>query len=201
MNQNTDVEEREHQAWASVFHDGLWDLYLGLLLLGMGISLMLGDIRAGLSVWWEMLLLLPIMLLFWAGKRFITAPRLAHIEPNATRRSDALRVAIVITALLLGIVTLVLVLGGTFSAALPALTWIVVCIVTFSLVAYFTGVERLYLYGILYALPHAGRALLKRNAAFSGISSIVFFVSAGTIIAIGAGLLVRFWRAHPREKI
>ncbi len=194
MRQNINLEELEHKAWGSVFHDGLWDLYLGLLLLVIGISIALKDMRGGLSRWGGIILLPLVILLFGAGKKHITAPRLGRIKVSEAHNSDMLqRAATTIAALVLGATLFGLVLSVKLPAVLPVLAWIIVCVVVFSLAAYFTGVKRLYLYGVLYALPHSGRALLKMNAELGGISSIIFFVSAGIMITIGARLLIRFW--------
>jgi len=37
MTDNLDLKELEKKAWRSTFQDGLWDIYFGLLIFGMGI--------------------------------------------------------------------------------------------------------------------------------------------------------------------
>ena len=38
MTQNINLKALEKKAWRSVFQDGLWDIFLGLLLMAFGLS-------------------------------------------------------------------------------------------------------------------------------------------------------------------
>jgi hypothetical protein len=37
MSEKTNLKEIEKKAWASYFEDGLWDIFMDLLMLGMGL--------------------------------------------------------------------------------------------------------------------------------------------------------------------
>ena len=37
MTEKVDLRELEKKAWKSTFQDGLWDIYIGLLFMGMGL--------------------------------------------------------------------------------------------------------------------------------------------------------------------
>lgn len=37
MTEKVDLRELEKKAWKSTFQDGLWDIYFGLLFMGMGL--------------------------------------------------------------------------------------------------------------------------------------------------------------------
>jgi len=52
MSQTINLKELERKAWRSVFQDGLWDIFLGLLLLAMAIGALLSDI--GVPEAWPM---------------------------------------------------------------------------------------------------------------------------------------------------
>jgi hypothetical protein len=74
MVSNLDLKQLERKAFRSTFQDGLWDIFLGLLLLNMGGGTLLGG--SGMSPLWAMVGLTGfaglVLLLFWAGKKTIT---------------------------------------------------------------------------------------------------------------------------------
>ena len=77
MSEKLNLKELERKAWRSFFDDGLWDIFLGLLLASMGVSGLLD--HSSLTDDWGMTiyigLLVVIMLSFWLARRLITVPR------------------------------------------------------------------------------------------------------------------------------
>ena len=71
MSEKIDLKELERRAFRSTFQDGLWDIFLGLLLLNMGGGTLLGG--SGMSPLWAMVVLTGfagmVLLGFWAGSR------------------------------------------------------------------------------------------------------------------------------------
>lgn len=202
----------ERKAFRSTFQDGLWDMFLGLLLLNMG----MGPVLTGteLPVLGIGVILLAfaslVMLAFWAGKKFITTPRigLAKFGPGRQTRVKNVRAVLFVSALL-GAVVFVIGLGASqnwlpkavAAIPIPAYVWTVQCIVVFGLGAYFLDVPRFYAYGLLYAIPFPlGVALAE--SSIPGISgpvafALAFGVPGGVMVVIGAVLFVRFLRRYP----
>jgi hypothetical protein len=86
------VKEAQQKAWRSVFQDGLWDIYLGLLLLTMGIGDLLDNMDLTKTRYYTIFfgIYAVSLLLLWAGKRFITLPRLGRVKfgpAGKTRRN------------------------------------------------------------------------------------------------------------------
>ena len=71
------------------------------------------------------------------------------------------------------------------------------CIVGFSLAAYFLDFNRLYAYGVLYAIPFSVRIMLEQNPNLRGPSFIAYFVSAAVMVLIGVVLFIRCLRDYP----
>jgi hypothetical protein len=214
MAQKIDFKDLERKAFRSTFQDGLWDIFLGLLLLNMGMGTMLGamlaDTRVSLS--WIMVGLLAFaalaLLVFWAGKKFITTPRIGLIRfgPQRKAKMKNLR-AVLFLSVLLGVIMLILGLasagnglpGWVTEIPIPLYVWPVQTIVVFGLGAYFLDVTRFYAYGLLYGLPLPVGILLVENTNLTGLSSmaITFGVAAGVMVLIGTVLLTRFLRKYP----
>jgi len=203
MTQNIDLKEIEKKVWTSYFEDGIWDIFLGLLILGMGLAPLLEDIGMGLSEYWIISTMLPAMIFLFVGKKYIAIPRMGVVKFGPKRKAKLKKMqAILFIVLILGLIIGILVATSIISPELakgisiPILVWIGVFIIGFSLAAYLLDFNRLYLYGVLYAIPHPARMMLK-HTDFAGISLSIFFVSAAVMVAIGMVLLIRFLRKYP----
>lgn len=207
MVQNINLKELERKAWRSVFQDGLWDIYLGLLLMAMAIGVLLSN--TGMSKVLHSLIYLGLlvlaMLILWAGKRFITLPRLGRVKfgPKGKARQRKARVIAAISVLVGAVLFVIIWLAvkGNWAQGLPlhfiiAVVWVANMLVVFSLGAYFLHYERLYLIGAMYALPLPVDMLLNQMTDID-LTPIVFAVPAAAILVMGLVVLVRFLREYP----
>jgi hypothetical protein len=210
MSERIDLKELERKAFRSTFQDGLWDIFLGLLLLHMGGGTLLGG--SGMSPLWSIVVLtgfvVVVLLGFWAGKKFLTTPRLGSVKFGEQRKSRLKRVRLVLFAsVLLGVLMFLWGLGARSDRLpyllaeipIPAYVWAVQCLVVFSVAAYFMDVTRFYLYAVLYALPFPLGILLARNTDLPGSvgMAITFGLAGGVMVLWGAVLFVRFLRRYP----
>ncbi len=210
MTENISLKELERKAFRSTFQDGLWDIFLGLLLVNMGGGMLLG--ASGMSPLWAMVVLTGfagvVLLGFWVGKKFITTPRIGLVKFGSQRKSKLRRVRVVLfLSVLLGVLMFIWGVGSRYGGAprliaslpLPAYIWAAQCLVVFGLAAYFLDVTRFYLYAVLYALPFPLGILLAQNTDLSGSVSmaITFGVAGGVMVLWGAVLFVRFIRRYP----
>ncbi len=183
--QELDLKGIERKAWTSYFQDGLWDIFMGLLMLGMGMNILIDEIMIHVAIAAVAVLLLSV------GKKLITVPRLGRVEFGPVRKLKQRKVVVILTiSFIIGIVAMVIPLLGidlpepAFAAI--AGTWITL---VFSLMAFFMDFRRLYIYGLLFAVSFA-LALALDNV----VPVITFFSSAGIAIPIGILLLIRFVR-------
>ena len=206
MSEEIDLKNLERKAWRSVFQDGLWDIYLGLLLLAMAILMLLSD--SGLSESQSMLIYLGLMaismLVLWAGKRFITVPRMgrAKFGPKGKARKRKARVVLA-ASVLVGVVVFFIALSGmkgNWSEGLPLqfiipAIWSVNMLVVFGLGAYFLDFDRLYLIGVMYALALPVLILTDELLGID-LGFIAFAIPAALILIIGSVVFVRFLRDY-----
>jgi len=205
MTQNIDLKVLEKRAWRSVFQDGLWDIFLGLLLMAFGLSawldrLMLSEsMRMGIYIGAEVI---AIAVLF-AGKRFITIPRMGMVKFGAERRKrrNIVRLLLFISVLV-GLVmwllssSLMNTEGGVLSGKwFFPMVWVLNMLMVFGLGAYFLEYERLYTIGFLYAMVIPLDAVIKSVVKVD--LDIYIFLTGGLIILImGITYLVRFMRDY-----
>jgi len=218
MSQNINLKELERKAFRSTFQDGLWDIFLGLLLLNVGIGTivggMLGETEMSLtSLSWITLMLVPwpflALIAFWAGKKFITTPRIGLVKfgPQRKAKMKNLR-AVLFLSVLLGVVMFSLAWAAMENGLpwwvteipLPLYVWPAQTIIVFGLAAYFLDVPRFYAYGVLYGLPFPVGMLLVKNTDLTVLGSvaITYGVPVGVMVLIGVILFVRFLREYPR---
>jgi hypothetical protein len=206
VSQNISLKELERKAWTSYFQDGLWDIYLGLLLLAMAIWALLSDV--GFSESWGMAIFIGLevlaMLVLWAGKKIITVPRMGRVRfgPKRKAKLNWVRVVLFLSVLVgAGVFVAGLAMRGNrleqLSVAFffPA-AWMVNAIVVFSLGAYFLDFNRLYLFGVMYALP-VPLDIMFHEFADIDLSFIAFGVPAMVILIIGLVVFTRFLRDYP----
>ena len=111
MSHTIDLRELEKKAYRSFFEDGIWDIYLGLMLLVIGGGPAL--LALGASLMWAASAPLAAavlgMLIFYGGKRHLTVPRLGAVQFGAARTLRRKKTSLVLAcSVLVGVTLLVL---------------------------------------------------------------------------------------------
>jgi hypothetical protein len=204
-----DLNQLEKKAFRAIHQDGLWDIYIGGVVLSMSV-LAYSEADDAFPLPRFLLFLLGLglsYLVFWGGRKYLTTPRLGQVK-FGPRRQQRKRTMVFV---LCGIVLLqVLVLAGTLLlwnnpqwAASLGLTGtdrdrerLLVAVVgalfvgpSTALIAYFNDFMRGYYISLLLAL-----------AVFALIwfGQPIYLIAAGLLILLpGAVLFIRFLRAHP----
>lgn len=208
MSQDLDLKAVERKAFRSTYQDGLWDINLGLIVIGMAIFVSRPkEGYSALNILWLMVICLTANLIFWAGKRFVTVPRMGQVRFGEIRKQKARTLAIIMAVFVLvqgGVVLLTALswknpeLGAKISSVLNAgdMERLVVATVgslfvgpSFILVAYFNDFLRGYYIAILMALAVFLMILFNQP--------IYPLILGGLIIVPGLVLFVQFLRQHP----
>ncbi len=191
MVSDVNLKEIQRKVYMTFFRDGLWDIFLGLFILGWGLSILTE------AVYLPGILFMGIYFAVWGVKKRLTYPRIGYVRFSATsrRRITGRFVILGIVVLLLGVMAAVLWgigrraqwLADYFPLIFNGMLAAIVCFV-----AYWARVNRFYLYA----------ALIFLGAVFHlwvGIAWEFGFIGAGSIIVLtGLGILVSFLRKYPR---
>jgi hypothetical protein len=212
MNQ-INLKELERKAFRSTYQDGLWDIYFGLIVICMSIFLFRPVTGySPLNIFLMMASMGAAYALFWAGKRFITLPRMGQVkfgEKRARRKKTMM--------LILGAVVLIQVaflgiqfigwrnpeFGATLNTFLQEKNAMDLAVATIGslfvgpsmiLIAYFIDFPRGYFIAVMMAL-----------AVFLAIylNQPIYPIFIGILIAVpGVVLFLRFLKKYPlhREK-
>lgn len=189
MNTEIDTKKIKRKIYMSYFQDGLWDILLGLFLLGWGLSILY-------DVTW-----LPgatFIVFFWSVlglKQKITYPRIGFAKPVEHRRQMLMLIIAGVVALVLGIfIMVVFAAGGVFAWVRDYVELIFGSLLAIP-VAFIGNWWRNYRWyffaGLLFIL-----AVINQ---WSALSFWLSFVIPGVIILIwGLVVLTRFLRKYPR---
>ena len=208
MSQDFDLKALERKAFRSTYQDGLWDINVGLIVIGMAIFVFRPEEGYSvLNILGLLVICLVANLIFWAGKKFITVPRMGQVRFGEIRKQKARTLAIIMAVF-------VLVQGGI--VLLTALSWrnpelgekiisilnagnterLMVATVgslfvgpSFIMIAYFNDFLRGYYIAILMALAVFLMILFNQP--------IYPMILGGLIVAPGLVLFVQFLRQHP----
>ena len=207
MSEQLNLKEIERKAWRSFFDDGIWDIYLGLLLALMGVLSFLERLdlteigRMGIYIG----MLVVVMVMRWAGKRFITVPRIGRVRFGAERQKRRKKTALVLfISVIVGLVMFMVTLGvlrGDLSRELPwdlifPGAWALNMLVVFGLMAYYLDFQRLYFIGFVFALMLPLDFILRETSGLR-IAPYMFLGGGLLIAAIGVGYLIRFLGTYP----
>ena len=199
MSERIDLKGLERKAWTSYLQDGLLDMFLGLLLLGMGVFLVVPDAGVSDSVGMVIFVGLQVtgLVLLGAGKRYITVPRIGRAEFGAARKERKRKAGMYVSVAFL-LLLLLLFLGRTamdtlfgpvlgetgltigVGVAIAAGIW---------LAAYFKDFPRGYVHGALYGIAFSWAFLFDKP--------IVFVVAGAIILLIGLVVFLRFLGKYP----
>ncbi len=212
MNQ-INLKELERKSFRSTYQDGLWDIYLGLIVICM--SIFLYRPVTGYSPL-NMLLMLASMvvayILFWAGKRFITLPRMGQVkfgEKRARRKKTMILVLGLVVLIQAAFLVVQLVgwrnpeFGAKLNAFLHEKDAMDLAVATLGsllvgpsmiLVTYFRDFPRGYFIAVMIALAVFLMIYLNQP---------IYPIIIGILIGVpGVVLFLRFLQKHPlhREK-
>jgi hypothetical protein len=206
MSQELDLKAIERKAWTSVFRDGLYDLFLGWLLLELaGVYLLtrtnlpdaaltainLGTYGAGVA-------------LLYLGKRFITVPRAGRAQFGRRRITrlvlvGAIAFVIVTTVFALTVLAIVRqksLLGEAPSPLVSPLLLGLFFLVLFGLPAFLLEYRRLYVIAVMFALPEIVRTLFWEAWGIN-LGVLARAIPAAVVIMMGLVTLRRFLREYP----
>ena len=190
--QNLDLRALERRAWRSFHKDGLKDVFIGLLLMSIGITDLVGNNFILLALQFSLVAGLVL------AKRLITAPRLGRVEFSPERKSKKRRaLGLLGLSAALGLALYYVFVGtGALSTFVSDRPWIMPSMLglwvfsVFALGAYHMDFARLYWVGLVSGAAF-GMALALR-------SPMVFMVAGSMVLIPGLVLLARFLHDYPR---
>lgn len=206
MQEPISVRSAERKAFRITVADGLWDVFIGFVLLQMAIAPLLSKT---LGDFWSSVIFLPFWgLIFLAvrlTRKYVIEPRLGTVTLGKPRKKKLHKLSIVlfvinIVLFVLGLAAFIYfkrISGGLLMGILG-----IIIMTLFSTLAYYMEYPRLYIYGsLLLVAPLVGEWLYTFHGASHHGFPIVFGFTSGIMILIGLGTFARLLKNNPKIEI
>lgn len=206
MSEQLNIEQIERKVWMSFFADGLWDIYLGLLLLALGVNHFMSASDMPESQVLPIFIGLEVvaMLVLWFGKRLITRPRMGSVRLGQKAKVRRMKVRVLLLfSVVVGLILFVMAIVGyrqgadirTIKFIMPAV-WAANMLLVFGLAGYILHYSRLYVVAVMYALPVPLDFVLSELSG-QDVGAWIFLVPAAIILGMGGLVFGRFLRDYP----
>ena len=208
MSTQLNLKEIERKAFRSTYQDGLWDLYFGLIVICA--AFFIYHPAGGYSPLNILLMVCAVSVvygLFWAGKKFITLPRMGQVQFGEQRKRRKRTMIIVLSAVvLIQVIFLSLQLwawahpeiGKNINSLLADKAFMDLAVASIgalmvgtgmSLIAFFIDFPRGYYIALMFSLAVFLMIYLNQP---------IYPIIIGILIAIpGLVLLIRFLKKYP----
>lgn len=205
MSQNLDLKAIERKAFRSVHQDGLWDIYLGGLLLVLSLTFAIPENGEGELTYIGLALLgvAIVFAFFQLGKKYITVPRMGQVKFSPERQKRKITLAWIMGGFVLVTLGIFLYslyiwnvadsvkpnLAPSLERAVVATTAALIAGCSTIVISYFKEFTRGYYIGVLMGLG------FFFTLWFDSIAPII--AAGGLILLPGLFIFVNFLRQHP----
>jgi len=201
MSDYIDLKKLERKAFTSIFEDGFFDIYLGILFLGVGLLTSIPEtVPRILSYGIFALIIGAGIILFFGGKKIITVPRTGIIKISRKRKAEKKKFVLIL--ILLIVITGIFYVLSAYNfiqveAYMSALFFGVFFAIPISLLANFLRIDRFYMHAILGGLSFFISELSYSLTSNPLYSFLAFLITGGLICTMGVVFLYKFVQKYP----
>lgn len=184
------LDRLEKRMWATYQQDGMWDIFLGVLMLMMGLRMIIDH-------WIMTVVGLTLVIGVVIIKKMVTEKRIGMASWSSKRRSK--KITLFFLILLANIATLLLIILSIMGVSPDRVTGALVIggmiLITFSAISYFMYFWRFILWGSLLTFAIVINEILDPDSG-----PLMFFFIGSAAVALGFYYLVIFLREHQSIK-
>ena len=205
LSEEINLKKIESKAYRFTFQHGLYDIFVGLILIGVSLGPSLYEILpTPLNFFIPEL---PAIIIYLLGINYIIKPRMWIVKFGEQRKKDKKKLMIVMIGAL-AITSIAFVwsnISGFQSILFESLTgWLIIGLLLGTLpiasIAYFLDIYRLYIYDVLVGIGIPVIEFLKNYVDYS-VASIIVNGGIGIILVLyGLVLFTRFIKKYPNPR-
>ena len=206
MNTEINLENIEKKAFSSTYSDGITDILWGILLIGFGTNTIFT--RLGIDRPLSLILFaVPVIVLYFLGKKFITTPRMGYVKFGAIRKKRRTKVFIfaVILQIIFGLLFWLTISNQIPKEQLtryfnPVIEFMLI-VISMSIIAYWIDYPTLYFVALAIGLGWPVAELLDPHTGSVLAGILAFGVSGLAIMIYGLVRFFRFIKLYPKQNI
>jgi len=205
MTENIDLKKIERKAFRFTSQHGLYDIMIGLILIGVGLGPSLyGILPTPLNFFIPEL---PAIIVYLLGMKYIINPRMGIVRFGEKRKADRkkLMIIMIISVTITSLAFIWTMASGFQSILFESLAgWLIIGLLLATLpiatIAYFLDIDRMYIYAVLVGIGIPTIEFLKNYVDYS-VATIIVNGSIGSIFVLtGLILFTRFIRKYPKPE-
>ncbi len=196
-----DLKKLERKAFTSIFQDGFFDIYFGILFVGIGLLISLTETLPRILVYvlFGTIIVLDLVL-FLGGKRLLTVPRIGIIKIGQKRKAKKKKMVLILTVLMLitGMFYILTTLDLIpFEDYVSAFVFGVLFAFPIGLLAHFLILNRFYIHAILGSLSFFVSELSLSLTSNVFYSFLAFLITGIIICLTGIVIMYKFVQKFP----
>ncbi|MFC1755167.1 hypothetical protein ACFL96_17530 [Thermoproteota archaeon] len=205
MVKEIELKKIERASYRFTFQHGLYDILVGLILIGVGFGPSLyGVFPTPLNFF---IAETPAIIVYLLGMRYIINPRMGIVRFGEKRKADKKKLMmIMIGSVFITLIALIWSMASDFQSILfgNLVGWLIIGLLLATLpiatIAYFLDIDRMYVYAVLVGVGIPTIEFLKNYMDYS-TSTIIVNGSIGIIFVLnGLILFTRFMQKYPKPE-
>lgn len=208
MGEYIDLKTVEKKTFKTSGEDGILDIYLAILFIGMGFFGVFWEL---IPLPWNIVLLYSIILsiafpFYYFAKKYIATPRtgIAKISVKTSPTKKRLLLFLIINVIITFIMFIFTLIRPFGIQTDPILTMLVIGLLFLTLpmsgLAYFLKTPRFYITAIVMGLSLLASEIIHPFIGSPFHFTIAFSISGSIILIMGVVVLIRFLRKYPLPK-
>lgn len=200
MKGKINLREIEKKSWKLSYGDGLWDIFLGLIIINFFVMMFFPETGIfHIDAVYYLMGMTPAFLILILGKIFIINPRIGKVRFSHAKNTEGRKLTTILSmSAIVGMAVFLIIAFGAGTANFGALMFSLNSLIVLSLMGYVMGLRRLYIYGLFLA---AAIPIEEFLYPFIGtpLDRVIAFALPGIAITItGFVYLVRFIKKYPK---
>ncbi len=211
MTEDIDLKVLEKKVYQRYFEDGLWDIFLSLIILSIGVAPLFSLLLNIPDPWNDIIPALGVnilaFLIFYFGKKYITVPRIGFVKFGPKRKAKQKKLKLFLfIVFIVNIILFILPFSG-ITSYIQIEQYIIFLLLGFGfftfpfcVVAYFLDFTRLYYYAFSLGIGLFLTYLLEPTLGNPLNTILIFGGIGGVILIIGLIYFIRFLKQFPLPK-
>jgi Na+/proline symporter len=201
MKKDKELEALEQKAWTSMFQDGLWEIFIGLLALTMAIGITLDELRVDDMV--SRAIIYPMHFigvpLIYFGKRYMTVPRIGRAKFSRSREARRINMMLMLLVSFLAVfgIWMFIAIFQPDTAHLGSVIITALIFTVFSVLAYHFGLKRFYAVAVLMAIGEPMLVILRAQTDLVHVGFLAWGIPGIILLIMGSVALGQFLKRYP----